>query len=70
MGFQPSFSYSLSTRRKTLRGDRSMPWPSKVKQSWMICAVGSLAQGTGRSVVASGRKSMSGSATEVKSFSG
>ncbi|MNT24053.1 hypothetical protein D3C72_1595040 [compost metagenome] len=70
MADRPSCWYSLRMRLSTLRGARSASVPSKLTQSWMICAVGSLAHGTGRTVLASGIRRMSGSATEVKSCSG
>jgi len=57
-------------RRSTLRGESSMRALSKLKQSWMIWAVRSFAHGTGRTVAGSGTRRMSGSAAEVKSFSG
>ncbi|MDT4871995.1 hypothetical protein FQZ97_1071580 [compost metagenome] len=46
-------------RRNTLRGAKGTSLPAWSKQSWITCAVGSVAQGTMRTVVGSGRSCMS-----------
>jgi len=53
--------------RSTLRGAKGTSLPSWSKQSWMTWAVGSVAHGTMRTVVGSGRNCMSRSVGSITS---